>query len=87
MTEEKYSALRMNYENVSQMLTGLRLFGDPTCHFELFASCHSERSEESDNAQDRLREESRPFASAQGDKTNNLNQAYAIFSKTTGTTQ
>jgi len=28
-----------------------------------FASCHSERSEETHAAQDRLREESRPFAS------------------------
>jgi len=39
---------------VSPFLLSLRAFS--TCHCEPFASCHSERSEESQDAQDRLRE-------------------------------
>lgn len=47
-----------------------------TCHSESFAFCHSECSQEPRTTQDRLRQESRPFASllallrasAQGDK-------------------
>ena len=34
----------------------LRLFSNSNCHCEPFASCHSEHSEESHGAQDRLRE-------------------------------
>jgi len=33
-----------------------RSFNNPACHCEPFAFCHSERSEESHGAQDRLRE-------------------------------
>ena len=37
-------------------ITNKRLFSNSNCHCEPFASCHSERSEESHGAQDRLRE-------------------------------
>ena len=33
----------------------VRVFSNPNCHCEPFAFCHSERSEESHGAQDRLR--------------------------------
>jgi hypothetical protein len=45
----------------------------PSCHSEPFAFCHSEGAKRPKNlAQDKLREESRPFAIAQGDRINNL---------------
>jgi len=45
----------------------------PSCHSEPFALCHSEGEKGPKNlTQDKLREESRPFAIAQGDKRNAL---------------
>ena len=55
---EKYSNLgslsQLTFDNLSPK-------GKTTRHSEPFASCHSERSEESPAAQDRLREESQGF--------------------------
>ena len=57
----------------------VRLLSNPICHSEPFASCHSERSEESHGAQDRLREESRPFAIAQGDRISNRDKLFLFL--------
>jgi len=48
-----------------------RPFSDSTRHSKPFASRHSEHGEESHTAPDRLREESRPFATAHSDKIEN----------------
>ena len=57
-------------------ITSKRPFSSSNCHCEPFASCHSERSEESHSAQDRLSETERLIAQKVIDKAHLIRVIY-----------